>query len=187
MGISIQVKGIKKLEKDLKKMSPKNYRQEIAKAINRAGDKAYSSQGSHKGALQIMQSRLSRSPSYIKRSIKRGRRATPARLQMYAVQVKKRQRPGLIEFGATAQQNGFTYEIEPGNRKTIRDAFVAESRGRGRQVFRRAGRSRLPIIRLKGVSVWGVAVKGNAQADFRKSANFHLNYEINKTMKRLTK
>ena len=59
-------------------------------------------------------------------------------------------------FGARQTKKGVTYKIPKSGKKNLaRSAFGPDIPRLGRQVFRRVGKSRLPIQPLFGVSPWG--------------------------------
>lgn len=82
-------------------------------------------------------------------------RAGPGRL--YAVLRIEGRRIALLDFDARwrpGQKGGATVRVlVAGGRKVVPGAFIAVGRGGNRQVFRRAGRERLPIIGLRSVSI----------------------------------
>jgi hypothetical protein len=63
----------------------------------------------------------------------------------------------LVEFAARWRQGqpvGATVQVKvAGGRKPIRGAFIAAAKGGAVQVFRRVGRSRLPIRSLRSISI----------------------------------
>jgi hypothetical protein len=75
-----------------------------------------------------------------------------------SVNVAKTNRIPLKRFGARQTRAGTSYKIsKTRGRKVAKSAFIAI----GGHVFRRRGKSRLPIFKLYGPSPWGVAVVGN--------------------------
>lgn len=95
------------------------------------------------------------------------RKAT--RLETRAVvRMDKSRRISLREFGAKQNRSGVSYRISKSKgRKTVAGAFQGPKPGaisaktRG-NVFKRVGKSRLPIVKLNGPSPWGVFVKSGA-------------------------
>lgn len=76
------------------------------------------------------------------------------------VTLSKTARLPLRDFGARQTSKGVTYKIEKGGqRKLARSAFGPKISRLGYHVFRRVGRQRLPIMKLRGPSPWGVFVK----------------------------
>lgn len=85
--------------------------------------------------------------------------ATPKKPQA-VVTVSETARIALKDFDARQTNKGVTYRIEKGGpRKRISDAFGPDIPRLGGNVFRRVGKSRLPIKKLFGPSPWGVYVK----------------------------
>lgn len=113
------------------------------------------------------------------------------------LKIKESQRIGLKYFGATQTARGVTYRIAAGgNRKLIPGAFgppgnlgkrLGKTQGiakLGKQVFRRAGKARFPLIGpLKGISAWGVFVKAGMDKetviDLRRRLAVNLQDRIN--------
>lgn len=128
--------------------------------------------------------------------------------------IKESQRISLSDFGAKQTPKGVTYKIgKTGSRSFIQSAFgppgvraVGQTIGGrfagvsrfvastgyarlGNQVFRRAGKSRLPLVGpLKGPSAWGVVVKNqidtqaviNARASLEKNLQQRVAFYIKK-------
>lgn len=106
------------------------------------------------------------------------------------VVLKKSRRISLREFGARQNKTGVSYRIsKTQGRKTVAGAFqgprpgVMKSSWKG-NVFKRVGKKRLPIRKLRGVSPWGSFVKRNRikpvgaqiQAELRKQLNERVRY-----------
>ncbi len=101
----------------------------------------------------------------IKTTIRQSRRAGELDISA-TVEVKKEKRLGLNKFGARQTKKGVSYKVSKSRgRSFIEGAFQGPKPGlmkaswRG-NVFKRAGKSRLPIVKLKGPSTWGVFVVG---------------------------
>lgn len=99
------------------------------------------------------------------------------------VSVKESRRIPLREFGAKdTQSRGVTYKIARNKpRGRIPNAFIlgiAKRLGKphdfGGHVFKRVGKSRLPIMQPKGVSLWGYFVKNNLLDPVAKKARENL-------------
>ena len=98
--------------------------------------------------------------------------------------LEKSKRISLKEFGARQGKKGVSYKIDKASgRKTVVGTFVGPKVGltsvklRG-HVFKRKGKSRLPILKLKGPSPWGVIKKNNRAAAVKKK----LQEELRKQM-----
>lgn len=92
--------------------------------------------------------------------------ATEMKLQA-KVTLRKTGRLGLRHFGARQDKRGVSYKIsKKGGRQRVDGAFQGPRPGvmkvswKG-NVFKREGKSRLPIVQLLGVSPFGVYVKNN--------------------------
>lgn len=97
------------------------------------------------------------------------------------VQLRKTRRLPLKSFGARQDKKGVSYKIsKQGGRKRINGAFVWKARG---LAFIRAGKSRLPIIHLKGVSAWGVFAKNDLTPAQLKASKTELAKQIDRRIK----
>lgn len=93
------------------------------------------------------------------------------------VSLQRSSRPGLHVFSARQTRLGVTYRIsKTGGRKLARSAFEIEKWSR--RVFKRAGKSRTPIVPLKGVSPWGVYVKNSLTRDTARFARARLRINL---------
>ena len=97
--------------------------------------------------------------------IRTGRKANTEDIST-SVSVSKTKRISLREFGARQTRKGVSYRAsKTGGRKIAKGAFQGPRPGlmkvswRG-HVFKRTGKSRLPIAKLHGPSAWGVFVVG---------------------------
>jgi hypothetical protein len=114
-------------------------------------------------------------------------RSTPKTLAG-TLKLSESSRIRLKYFGARQTKQGVTYRISrDGGRKMIRSAFGPNTPRLGGQVFRRAGKTRLPLIGpMKGPSPWGVVVKSgmdktaaiDAQAALEKNLGQRVNYLV---------
>lgn len=83
------------------------------------------------------------------------------------VGIKKDGRISLKEFSARQNEKGVSYKIsKEAGTKTVVGAFQGPSPKRRKiswrnNVFKRVGKSRLPIVKLYGPSIWGTFVIGN--------------------------
>ncbi len=181
MKIRIKTKGLGRLKR--RTGNTQRDRREMARAINRAAKIHYK-----RDVLPTIRKNLNRPTGYIKRYIRLGKRATASSLTV-KLSVEKAKRPNLSEFSMRDTDRGVSYKISRRDgRKTISDAFVMNSKyDQGRQVFRRAGRNKLPIIQLKGVSVWGVVTENKLQPKFKKQLRARIRTETRKLTRKLTR
>lgn len=123
-------------------------------------------------------------------------RATPGKL-VAGVILRKTERIPLKYFGARQTKKGVTYKIaksaeamalmksrgprrgqvttQQGTRGRIPDAFGPNTPRLGGNVFRRAGKARLPLVKLHGPSAWGVFVRLGLRKQLKKDAQAYLN------------
>ena len=120
-------------------------------------------------------------------------RPNPGKL-VAGVILRKSERIPLKHFGARQTKKGVTYKIaksaqaaslmrnpkrtlgpSSSGREKITDAFGPNIPRLGGNVFRRLGKSRLPIIKLFGPSAWGVFVRLGLRKQLKKDAQAYLN------------
>lgn len=83
------------------------------------------------------------------------------------VSLKKSDRIGLQHFGGRQNKRGVSYKIsKQGGRKTVHGGFMGPRPGQLAPrlyggAFKRVGKSRLPIVKLYGVSPFGAYAKNN--------------------------
>jgi len=137
----------------------KQLRKELAVAVNATAAKSKSIIAKQIGK------ELAVAQKDIKTTISQSRRAGELDISA-TVEVKKEKRLGLNKFGARQTKKGVSYKVSKSRgRSFIEGAFQGPKPGlmkaswRG-NVFKRAGKSRLPIVKLKGPSTWGVFVVG---------------------------
>jgi hypothetical protein len=86
-------------------------------------------------------------------------RATPKNLTSTLIGDSTR-RPNLTRFGAKQTKKGVTYRIKKsGKRQRIDSAFIVKRGGKFGTAFKRQGKTRLPIVSLKGPSINAVILK----------------------------
>lgn len=101
----------------------------------------------------------------IKTTISQSRRAGELDISA-TVEVKKEKRLGLNKFGARQTKKGVSYKVSKSKgRSFIPGAFQGPKPGLMKaswkgNAFKRVGKSRKPIVKLKGPSTWGVFVVG---------------------------
>ena len=105
-----------------------------------------------------------------------------------SITLKENQRLSLRYFGATQNAKGVTYKMNKGSGRTfIEGAFQGPKPGavkaswRG-NVFKRVGKTRLPIQKLMGASAWGVFVVRKmytpTRSSLMKKFNQRLRHEV---------
>ena len=95
------------------------------------------------------------------------------------VQLRKTRRLPLKSFSARKDKKGVSYKIsKQGGRKRLNGAFEWRT-----HFFIRAGKSRLPIIHLKGVSAWGAFEKNNMTPAQIKATTAELAKQIDRRIK----
>lgn len=149
--IDITVKGLDDLIKAIENVKT-NLSKEIGIAVWRATKR------SEKQAVRVVQQELATNQAAIKETITSERHGETGAV----LTVHKTRRIPLKDFGAKQNSVGVTYKIsKTRGRKTLRGGFQGPSPGvlkaswKG-NAFKRVGRARLPIVKLKGPSPWGV-------------------------------
>ena len=108
------------------------------------------------------------------------------------VEVKKTARISLKEFGARQGKKGTSYKIsKTKGRKTISDAFQGPKPGLMKaswkgNVFKRAGKARLPIVKLYGPSPFGVLTKGKKLEPSLKQTEAELVKQVQRRIRLIT-
>jgi hypothetical protein len=105
------------------------------------------------------------------------------------VTLKKTKRLGLRHFGGRQDKRGVSYKIsKTGGRKRVDGAFQGPRPGvmkmswRG-NAFKRVGKSRLPIVQIKGVSPFGAHVKNDLSGPQVKEIKAELEKQIERRIK----
>lgn len=137
----------------------KQLRKELAIAVNATAAKSKSIIAKQIGK------ELAVAQKDIKTTISQSRRAGELDISA-TVEVKKEKRLGLNKFGARQTKKGVSYKVSKSKgRSFIQGAFQGPKPGLMKaswkgNVFKRVGKSRKPIVKLKGPSTWGVFVVG---------------------------
>jgi hypothetical protein len=157
IALEINPRKLKELRKAVER-SGKKFKPELAAALNETAKKAKSQ------INQKIRTELAVKSSDLGKIIKVNRRASAAKL-VAGVILEKTARLPLKVFAARQTAAGVTYKISKSEgRKLARSAFqgpkpgVMKASWRG-NVFKRVGKSRLPIVKLMGASPWGVFTK----------------------------
>jgi len=137
----------------------KQLRKELAVAVNATAAKSKSIIAKQIGK------ELAVAQKDIKTTISQSRRAGELDISA-TVEVKKEKRLGLNKFGARQTKTGVSARISKSKgRSVIPGGFMGPKPGvtavklRG-NAFKRVGKARKPIVKLKGPSTWGVFVVG---------------------------
>lgn len=171
--INIRKSDLQKIKKAMESVGKTEVKKMVAQAVNRAAKKTYSATSEPKGLSQLVREHLNIKAAQFKKDVKLPTKATPTRLSS-KIQMMKTKRTNLVNFGASQNNKGVSYKImKSGARNTAPGAFIAKN-----QVFRRVGKSRLPIIKLQGVSIWGWAIENQMDRDFQRTANKRLRLEM---------
>lgn len=178
--IKIDKRQIEKLRKVMN-ASPVKVVREVTTAINETQKKTL------RKVVKPVAGELAVAQKIIKPSI-RGQRSKRKELRA-SVTVVKTARLSLRHFGAKQNKKGVVYKIsKTQGRKFIPSAFQGPKPGvmkiswRG-NVFKREGKSRLPIHKKSGPSVWGVYVRSNKDKGIRKDAEKELRKQIERRIR----
>ena len=157
----------------------KNLSKEIAVALNATGKMARREIG------KVIREELAVKKETVEKPIKVGAPANASKLGL-TVTLKKEKRISFREFSPRQNKAGVTYKIsKKQGRKFIAGAFQGPTptarkiSWRG-NAFVRAGKSRLPIIKIKGVSPWGVFVGQDMTPELSKKIQVELKKQIDR-------
>lgn len=160
----------------------KKIKREVAIAINAVGKKTEAMMAKEVGK------ELATPQKNIKKAIYLRSKATPAHLGT-TVSVPKAKRLPLRDFNPRQNRTGVSYKVsKTKGRGFVAGAFqgpkpgVIKASWRG-NVFKRTGKSRLPIIKLKGPSVWGVVVKGDTAKVVASHSRDELKFQIDRRIR----
>lgn len=176
--IGIQVTGISELVKALGEQADRLPR-ELATAVNATA------KATQRHMAKEVTTELAVPQKVVADTLKQKRKASRSDLKAM-VTLSKTNRISLREFGARQTRAGVSAKISKSKgRTTIPGGFQGPKPGamkvswRG-NAFKRVGKTRLPIVKLKGPSPWGVFVK---RGSTKKSAEF-ADAELEKQIKR---
>ena len=175
---SIPKRQLRRLEESIagtKKKLPK----EVAIAINKTTPAVT------RAVAKAVQEHVKLPQKSIKEKMPKPKRASESQLHT-VVKLKQSNRFGLRHFNAKQNKAGVKYTVsKDSGRQFIAGAFqgpkpgVMKTSWKG-NVFKRAGKKRLPIVHLRGPSPWGVFVKNNKRRSVVKIANAELKKQIQK-------
>lgn len=162
----------------------KKLKSELMRAVNATAKKTESLM-----AKEISKE-LATTQKEIKQKIKITKRADKGELNISAVvTVAKTSRLPMRLFTPKQNKAGVTYRIsKTKGRKTVLEAFQGPKIGvqkvawRG-NAFRRKGKSRLPIVKLRGPSPWGVFVKNNQKPAVEVKAGDELMKQVERRIR----
>jgi hypothetical protein len=102
------------------------------------------------------------------------------------LEVKKTDRLSLRIFKPRQVKAGVSYQISKSKgRKTAMGTFINSTKLYG-GVFKRAGKQRLPILKLRGPSPWGVMTKGKKLGPSKKETQAELAKQIERRVRFIT-
>jgi hypothetical protein len=160
----------------------KNFGRELAAAINAVAKK---------GRLEVgreVRKTINIKKDESEKPLKIREKATAER-PTSTVSLDKTRRLGLRHFGARQDARGVTYKIgKKGGRQRVEGAFQGPKPGVMKMswkgnAFKRAGKSRLPIIHLRGVSAFGAIVKNNLEKPLRQAMADNLAKQVERRIK----
>jgi|JI10StandDraft_1071094.scaffolds.fasta_scaffold53944_7 high-affinity K+ transport system ATPase subunit B len=148
----VSVKGkVNQLAKALGDEAPKRLKKEVASAVNAAAKRTQNL------LAKEVSKELATSQKVIKEGISVTKKATQDSLNAEVTQ-KESQRLSLKRFSAQQTKTGVRYKVsKTQGRKFVKSAFKAMTLGE--HIYKREGKTRLPIQKLHGASPWGVTVK----------------------------
>lgn len=183
MSVSIEIdKGKLAALKDAVGKAKKSLTKELAGAINQVAKKT---------KLQIgrdIRSRVAMPKDQAEKPLSVRANATSKDL-VAVVSLKKTPRLGLRNFGARQDKRGVSYKInKTGGRKRVNSAFQGPKPGVVKMswkgnAFQRKGKSRLPIVQLKGVSAYGTFVKNEMSGPQEKASREELLKQMDRRIK----
>lgn len=184
MNVTVKASSVAEMKQAIKDTSRK-LRAELRVAVNATANKAKSI------INKEIRSELATTAKTINSTISIKRKASGDDLSA-SVEVKKTARISLREFGARQGRNGTSYKIsKTKGRKTIPDAFQGPKPGlmkaswRG-HVFKRAGKSRLPIVKLFGPSPFGVMTVGDKLGPSQEQTQAELEKQVQRRIRFIT-
>jgi hypothetical protein len=176
IGIEVDAKQLKRLREAVGK-ARKSLPRELAAAVNSVSKKTRLSIG------REIRKTVNLKKDQAEKPIKITQTAT-AETPTAKVSLAKEVRLGLQHFGARHDNRGVSYKIQKqGGRKRVNGAFMGPRPGTLAPklhggVFKRVGKSRHPIIKLRGVSPYGAYAKNDLSEAEVKTINANLGKEM---------
>ena len=180
---------------ELLKNNPKKLKKEFSIAVNATAKIA------KKDATDRIAGELATKKSSISKTITNPRKASASE-PTAVVRVSKTKRIPLRDFGARQVGKGVSYKTSKSQgRKLAKSAFIPSQPGPkrdkktgrfikrtrqpmlGANVFKRQGKTRLPIVKLKGPSTWGVYKKKKMQPQTEKVVRRELTKQIDRRLR----
>lgn len=184
MNVTAKASSVASLQKALEGTSRK-LKAEMRIAVNATANKSKSI------INKEIRTELATSAKAINQTIRIKRKAAGNELSA-TVEVKKTGRISLREFNARQGRNGTSYKVsKTKGRKTIPEAFqgpkpgVMKASWRG-HVFKRVGKTRLPIVKLFGPSPWGVMTVGQKLGPSKEQTRAELEKQVQKRIRFIT-
>lgn len=181
IAIEIKAKQLQRL-REATGRAKKKFPRELASAINAVSKKTRLEIGRDIRKTVNINKQESEKPLSI-------RKTATAESPSARVELKKTPRLGLRHFGARQDKRGVSYKIsKQGGRQRVNGAFqgpkpgVMNTRWRG-NVFKREGKSRLPIVQLKGVSAYGAYAKNELSKPQAKRIRDELKKQVERRIK----
>ena len=179
--LGIDARQLKRLEAAVGK-AKKSFTKELAGAINAVSRKTKVKIGKDIRSVVAIKVAEAKKPISIKS------KATAGNLSA-TVSLKETKRLGLRHFGARQDKRGVSYKIgKSGGRSRVDGAFqgptpnIRKVSWRG-NVFKRDGKSRLPITQIKGVSAWGAYVKNDLKGPQLEEIRLELFKQVERRIK----
>lgn len=181
MNVTVKAASVASLKAAIKDTTRK-LQAELRVAVNATANKSKSI------INKQIRSELAVTAKVVNQTIRIKRKAAGSELSA-TVEVKKTARISLREFGARQGAKGTSYKIsKTKGRKTIPDGFQGPKPGvwkaswRG-HVFKRLGKSRLPIAKLYGPSPFGVMTVGNKLGPSKEETQAELEKQVQKRIR----
>jgi len=181
IAIDIDAKKLKELLAATKKAG-KSFPKELAQAINQVSKKTRVDIGRDIRKTVALKKADSEKPIKVLSTATTGKLSATVRLN-------KTRRLGLNAFGARQDKSGVSYKISKnGGRKRVAGAFQGPRPGvmkvswRG-NAFKRVGKARLPIRKLRAVSAWGAYAKNDLSGPQVKAIEAELAKQMERRIK----
>lgn len=179
--MTMQVEGVKELQAALEGTS-KKLPQELKIAVNATAKKTRTSMS------REVRKELATKAKSVNKVINIVSKATAQNLTS-TVRLSKTKRIPLRDFGARQVRKGVSYKIsKTKGRQLAGSAFQGPRPGAIRakwkgRVFKRVGKSRLPIVQLYGPSPWGVFVKRQLRSPVVHDSNTELAKQVQRRVR----